>query len=307
MRPGKQNRGNLPGGLWSLSVETSWEAEDAMAAGLGDLTGLAVAVYRDLENGCSRVTVYASKPFGRILAEKVRDEIGQIQRCGLKTGLGRVQIKRVKREDWRESWKKHFPAFTVGDVLLVKPTWSHRKPRRGQAEVILDPGLSFGTGQHPTTGFCLSEVVARRVPGGGSSLLEIGTGTGILALAAVKLDYTHVEGLDFDPVAVKVARENAVLNGVEGKVRFRRANVEALSVPPRRKYDVVCANLMANLLMASREKIVAQALETGALVLAGILRSEFPQVVESFESLGWKCVRARTEKEWRSGSFQRAS
>ena len=255
----------------------------------------------------------------------------RIKDCGLKIGSGKVTIAKVRREDWAESWKRHFKPIEIklnsrrgelceslssqkklgtrvtrpseGKSLLIKPSWSRRKPRKGQIVVVLDPGLSFGTGQHPTTAFCLHELVrcgkfeARR------SFLDIGTGSGILAIAAAKLGYSPVHAFDCDPEAVRVARANARANGVHKKLRITRGDVAKLPIHAVRQYDLICANLISTLLMAERRRIAAQLKRGGTLVLAGILKSEFSRVQTIFAGLGLKLAAAKTENEWRSGSF----
>ena len=210
--------------------------------------------------------------------------------------------------------------------LLIKTSWSKRKAREGQAVVVLDPGLSFGTGQHPTTAFCLGEIVKHqtfgmahsrqraRTDGSESrpclktqSLLDLGTGSGILAIAAVKLGYSPVQAMDLDPEAVRIACANARANHVHRKLKIQRNNVTNLPVRPRQqrhRYDLVCANLISDLLIAERRRIVAQLNHAGTLVLAGILKSEFATVQKAFEALGLKLAASRSEKEWRSGSFR---
>ncbi len=210
----------------------------------------------------------------------------------------------MKREDWAESWKKHFPPFSVGDSLLIKPSWSRRRPAKQQAVVILDPGLSFGTGRHPTTAFCLAELVRRRKLASPQSFLDIGTGSGILAIAAVKLGYQPVHAFDFDPAAVRVARANAQANAVSGRLKIWRGDAVNLPLKPARRFDLVCANLISNLLIAQCRRIAAQVKPGGTLVLAGILRGEFPLVAKAFAGLGWKFARGKTVKEWRSGAFR---
>jgi SAM-dependent methyltransferase len=124
--------------------------------------------------------------------------------------------------------------------------------------VVLDPGLSFGTGQHPTTGFCLRELVRRRESGVEQSFLDLGTGSGILAIAAAKMGYTPVVALDFDPDCVRVAQNNARRNRVADRVTVRRGDVSCLSKHPRPRHDVVCANLVAPLLVKEADRIAAQ-------------------------------------------------
>ena len=150
--------------------------------------------------------------------------------------------------------------------------------------VVLDPGLSFGTGQHPTTAFCLRQLVARRRPGEAQSCLDIGTGSGILAIAAAKLGYAPVDAFDFDPEAVRIARANARRNGVAARIRFSRQDLTKLPRRSARKYSLVCANLISSLLLAERERILARLQPDGVLVVAGILKEEFAQVQSGLRS-----------------------
>ena len=342
--------------LRRISVTTTPEAEDAVAEMLGVALGLPATVYAGSETGVSTVTVYLLQKLR--LPRNVRGEIAaglkRIKSCGLKIGPGKIVIARVRREDWAESWKRHFKPIEIkpknrrdepcespvsrgksgtritrpadeSKSLLIKPSWSQRKARKDQAVVVLDPGLSFGTGQHPTTAFCLGEIVKhqslnrarspQRTRSDGSasrpcleppSLLDLGTGSGILAIAAAKLGYSPVQALDFDPEAVRVARANARANRVPQKLKIRQGDVTRLPIRPRQRgqrYDLVCANLISSLLIAERRRIAAQLNRAGTLVLAGILKPEFAKVQKAFEALGLKLASSRSEKEWRSGSF----
>jgi ribosomal protein L11 methyltransferase len=265
----------------------------------------------------------------------MRAGLREIKSCGLDIGPGGVRVQSVRREDWAESWKRHFKPIDIGKALLLKPSWSKRQPRAGQAVAILDPGLSFGTGQHPTTEFCLRELVrcqtnpergrspsaAREWKGStpkfrrstedrpaatrgrSRSFLDIGTGSGILAIAAVKLGYTPVHAFDFDPQCLLVARANARLNRVQHKLQLTHADLTKLRRRAARRYDVVCANLLANLLIAERDRILARVKPHGILVLAGILKNEFAEVQCAYGKAGWCLVRSKAQKEWRSGAF----
>jgi ribosomal protein L11 methyltransferase len=316
--------------LWRISVSTSLEAEDAVAELLGAFLGQPAASHFDVETQVSVVSVFSRKKI--ILARGVQEEVSaglkRISSCGLHIGSGKIKTAKVRCEDWAESWKRHFKAIEIGGALLIKPSWIKRRARKNQAVVILDPGLSFGTGQHATTSFCLHQIVAaagrtRQTPRptAGAALcreaampfskvslafLDIGTGSGILAIAAAKLGYQPVRAFDFDPEAVRVALANARVNRVENTVKITRGDATRLPVHPARRYDLVCANLISNLLIAERRRIVAQLHRGGTLVLAGILKSEFAQVQTAFEDSGLKLVAAKSEKEWRSGSFRSA-
>ena len=303
--------------LWRISVATALEAEDAVAELLGMIFNCNASSYSDVEAQKSVVSVYFSKK--GFLPHEVRKEIlsglERIKNCGLKIGAAGITVSKVRREDWAESWNRHFKPIEIGGKLLVKPGWSKRRPRKNQAVVVLDPGLSFGTGRHPTTAFCLHQI-ATAVRGAGAtrrqsghrpdvtkSFLDIGTGSGILAIAAAKLGYKPVRAIDLDPEAVRIARANARVNGIHRKLRIERGDAKKLSVKLKGQFDLVCANLISNLLIAERKKIAAQLKPGGILVLAGILKPEFLEVQKEFESLGLKLISCRSKKEWRSGSF----
>ena len=291
--------------LWRISVTTTREAEDAVAELLGSILGLPVSSHFHVETGASTVTAYGQrKPISsQDVREKIRAGLKRIKNCGLKIGSGKIIMAKMRREDWATSWKRHFKPIEIGDALLIKPSWSKRKPRKKQAVVIIDPGLSFGTGQHPTTMFCLGEVVKWRAKGKSRSFLDLGAGSGILAIAAAKLGYQPVHAIDFDPEAVRVARANARANHVHEKLRITRGDVAKLPLRTRRQYELICANLISNLLIAERRRIAAQLNRRGTLVLAGILKQEFAQVRTAFEGLNLKLVSSKCRGEWRSGSF----
>jgi len=288
--------------LWRISVATSLEAEDAVMELLNSFSTNSASAYFNLETQASLVSVFSEKPFPKSTRANVAAGLREIKKCDLDIGTGEIEIAKVKREDWAESWKKHFRPLEIGDSLLVKPSWSKKRPHKNQAVVILDPGLSFGTGQHPTTSFCLGQIA--KYQGKDKSFFDLGTGSGILAIAAAKLGFAPVQAVDFDPDCVRIAQANARNNRVQFKIRIKQGDVTKLPLNPKVKYDLVCANLISNLLIAERRRIIGQLKAGGILVLAGILKIEFSQVQAAFEQLGLKLIAARSEKEWCSGSFR---
>jgi len=293
--------------LYCVSITVTPEAEDAVAELLERRLGQPPSIYTSDEKWFSVVSVYSTKPAGWLRRQKaaLRAALRNIAACGLDTDPALVSVRRVKAQDWAESWKRHFKPLEIGRALLVQPTWSRRKPLAGQQVVRLDPGLSFGTGQHATTRFCLEQLVAQRRPGTQQSFLDLGTGSGILAIAAAKLGYAPIQALDFDPDCVRITRENAVLNGVFPAVKPIRADVTRLPARSREKFDVVCANLMYDLLLAERQRILARLRPGGALVLAGILATQFARVADAYQRGGLTLLADKTGKEWRSGVFAR--
>jgi ribosomal protein L11 methyltransferase len=293
--------------LWKVTIATTAEAEDAIGEALSCAVGQAVASYTDLETGRAYVTAYLDKPPAQSSGwrRELRIRLREIKACGLKVGRGTVTVAKVRRQDWAESWKRHFRPLRIGSALVVRPSWSRLKPGKGQHVVVLDPGLSFGTGQHPTTAFCLQQLVKRRRAGKPQSFLDIGTGSGILAIAALKLGYNPVEAFDFDPEAVRVARANARQNGVADRIRITRQDLTKLPVGATRRHAVVCANLLSNLLLAERKRILARLAPAGVLVVAGILKQEFSAVQAAYEAAGLRLAASRGQREWRSGAFVR--
>lgn len=291
--------------LWRVSVTTSIEAEEAVAQLLERLFHHPPALYTNEKTKISKASVYCQKRAEWTSARRtaLAEGLKAIRDAGLHIGPGRITATRVAREDWSESWKRHFKPLEVGPTLLIKPGWSRRRPRRGQAVVVLDPGLSFGTGNHPTTAFCLRQLARCRKTGQSQSVLDIGCGSGILAIAAVKLGYAPIQAFDFDPQAVRVARENARQNKVSGRLSITRQDVTRLPFRTRHKYDVICANLISDLLLAEMKRIIARLRHGGTLLLAGILRKEFPEIQRACQPFGLTLARCRVEKEWRSGAF----
>lgn len=305
--PGSPRPSRQPA-LWSLSVALEPEGEDAVAELLLRLSGESAIISHSRLTGRSTVSVYLAQPrFWNVARRRALDEgLAQIRACGLHLGRIRVRWARVQPEDWSESWKRHFRPLVVGRSLLVRPSWSRRRPMPGQAELVLDPGLSFGTGQHPTTDFCLREVVRLRPRGTPASCLDVGTGSGILALAAARLGYAPVTGCDADPEAIVVARRNAADNGLDQAVHLTRGDVARLPIRPTRPHEVVCANLTADLLQQHATRLWAQVRPGGRLVLAGILTEEFDRLRRQYEALGGTLERHRSRGEWTSGTFHRA-
>jgi ribosomal protein L11 methyltransferase len=293
--------------LWKVSVTTAPEAEDAVTDMLEGAFGQPASSYLGAATGIVVVSVYVpNRPaWSQILQKELALGLRRIASSGLSLGPGRISLKSIRKQDWSESWKLHFKPLAIGSTLLLKPSWSRRRPRKGQVEVVLDPGLSFGTGRHPTTAFCLRQLVALRRSEKSQSCLDIGTGSGILAIAAARLGYAPVDAFDFDPQAVRIARANARRNGVASSIRFWRQDLATLPRRSAQQYSLVCANLISSLLMAERERILARLGADGVLVIAGILEREFVQVQQCFEAVGLRLMAARTQNEWRCGAFCR--
>ena len=291
--------------VFQLSISSHADAEEAVVALVGDLFGGAPSVYTDADTGKTTASVFLTKrsEWTKSKKKELQIRLKLLRAAGVDPGPGRIHFKTLKRQDWAESWKKHFKPIQVGKALLIKPSWSRLRARRGQACVILDPGLSFGTGQHATTLFCLEQIVRCRRADERQSFLDMGTGSGILAISAAKLGYSPVQAFDFDPEAVRISRINADQNNVLAQVRTARCDLTKLPLHSKTKFDLICANLIYDLLLSERERIVNRLEPSGSLILAGILKTQFAQVKSAYEEIGMTLKRTKTEKEWQSGQF----
>lgn len=200
-----------------------------------------------------------------------------------------------RARDWQAFWRHHFHAHNVGERLRICPTWEARRDRApGRVRLLLDPGLSFGTGEHFTTRFCLEMVDTLCQKSRPLSMLDVGTGSGILAMAAAKLGVRRVLGTDNDPQALEQARKNLALNRLGRRVRL--AVMDILVDPPPGRFDLVCANIYARILVD-----VAPALARCArrhLVLSGIREQELDGVADAYVELGLREIGRDGDGQW---------
>ena len=291
--------------LWVLCVRTTAEGEDAVSQLLTDLFSQAPASYVDQETGQTTVAIYfKQKPnWSRANRAELATALNRIKAFGIRIAPARFSLRKLRRQNWAHSWKRHFHPIEIGSALLIRPGWSKLRARKGQATVVLNPGLSFGTGLHHTTSFCLEQIVAVRAQGQSQSFLDIGTGSGILAICAAKLGYSSIDAIDSDPEAIRIAAANAHRNHVSGKIAFSQRDLKKLRLNTAEKYSLVCANLISNLLLSEQERIISRVDRSGVLVLSGILKDEFAEVQRAYESAGLRLIASRIGSEWRSGAF----
>ena len=197
----------------------------------------------------------------------------------------------VEQEDWQNGWRKYYHPMDVGQRLAIVPSWQDYDTDR--VKLILDPGLAFGTGGHETTSLCL-EVLDERVKGG-ERVLDIGTGSGILAIAALKLGAAVAEGVDIDPVAVRTAGENAALNGVADKLTVL---VGDLSDKASGKYDIITANIVANAIMSLAPAVPGLMADDAVFIASGIIDSRKDEVIAALEAAGLAVLEVKEKRGW---------
>ena len=230
-------------------------------------------------------------------AETARVEVYFGAEAGAQAAAERVEGSRVERvgeESWTGFWKDHFRVTPIGRTLQTVPVWADA-PENGRISLRVDPGLSFGTGGHFTTRFCLEaleEAVEQVEP---RSMLDAGAGSGILSIAAALWGVEKVEGFDCDPVSVERCGANAALNGLAaGRIRFRRQDVREWR--PEGRWDVVCANILSGILVECAGALWAA---TGRrLIASGIRTVEGDEVAAAFEAQGARVGRRESDGEW---------
>ncbi len=295
----------MKGALFQISVSISEEAEEPVIALFETIFGVTPSVYTNADTRKTTASIFLNKTsqWNHSVKKQLADGLRSIGELGINIGPGTIHYKKLRPQDWAESWKKHFKPIQIGNALLIKPSWSKLGPRKHQACVVLDPGLSFGTGQHATTSFCLEQIVRCRQANQPQSFLDIGTGSGILAISAAKLGYSPVRAFDFDSDSVRISRRNAEQNDVGDKIRPMCQDLTKLPSQTKTKFDLICANLIYDLLLSERNRIVNRLAPDGSLVLAGILKTQFLQMQTAYEKMGLKLQRSRSLKEWKSGHF----
>lgn len=202
-----------------------------------------------------------------------------------------VETEGVEQEDWQNGWRKYYHPLEIGRRLAVVPSWQEYDTDR--VKLLLDPGLAFGTGGHETTSLCM-EALDELVQGG-ERMLDIGTGSGILAIAALKLGAASAEGVDIDPVAVRTAVENAALNGVES--RFRGL-VGDLSDQASGTYQIVTANIVANAIISLSPAVPGLLAEGGHFIASGIIDTRADEVEAALKAAGLAVKERKEKRGW---------
>lgn len=228
----------------------------------------------------------------------IRKEIEQ--NFSLIPGFTTVQLEEriLKPENWLDSLKKHFGVIEIGEKFIVKPSWIQQTlPDSTRTVIELDPGTAFGTGLHPTTRLCMLSL--EQYLKVGMTVLDLGTGSGILAIAAAKLDAAAVLAIDIDPVAVKAARHNIKINGVEGRVRVRRGTLGSrIQKEYRKPFDLILANITARAISDSTQDF-SRALKTrGRIITSGIHSQGLDEVLVSLALADFTIETISQQDEW---------
>lgn len=201
----------------------------------------------------------------------------------------------MDNQDWNESWKEHFKPFIIVPDLVIAPTWAKYRKRINEQVIVMDPGMAFGTGHHETTKLCIEFLRESEAVSSGGTILDVGTGTGILAIAAVLFGACVVVGIDNDPEAVKAARSNCRLNGLSDQIEISGRNLKDVV----RTFDLVVANIVHDVLLELSEDLSKAAGEMGSLLLSGLIDGiQSDNIALCFAEKGFKLVDKRTDGQW---------
>ena len=205
--------------------------------------------------------------------------------------------RRLAEQAWRHSWKRYFGVQRIGRSLVVKPSWARYALRGGDTLIEIDPGMAFGTGQHPTTAICLRTLEELMRPG--DRVLDLGTGSGILAIAAAKLGAARVLALDIDPLAVKAARQNADANGVSDRLDVREDTLSDSDVPPE-PFDLIVANISGLTIERLAPDFACSLQRGGILVASGFLAEAVAGLGRAFRDVGLTIDCVLEDGVWRA-------
>ena len=234
-------------------------------------------------------------------AENVSQRLSALRAADAAGALGALTLSAasIREEDWAENWKQYFKPFRVSEHLVVKPTWESWDSQPGDLIIELDPGMAFGTGTHETTALCI-ELIEKYYAGG--KLLDVGTGSGILAIAAALLGATDVTAVDIDPDAVRVAKENVEKNGLSGRISVREGDLlQGLS----EVFDFAAANILAPVICMLAGPLTRHLRPGGLFVCSGIIEEAAPEVEKALLAAGYQILDSRTKGDWHAFAARR--
>jgi ribosomal protein L11 methyltransferase len=219
--------------------------------------------------------------------------------------VGEMQTRTVNEEDWANAWKDYYHVTHIGQRLVIRPSWREYTPKEDEVVLTLDPGMAFGTGIHPTTRLCLERV--EQLVQSGMQVLDVGTGSGILALAAAKLGAKNVYTIDNSSVATESASANAVMNNLEDRIQVVLGILdEAEARRMAGRYDLVLANIIAHIIGSIAPQLAMVLADDGLLVVSGIIEARRPDAEGPLLAAGLKLVEERKIDDWLALTYRKA-
>ena len=254
--------------------------------------------------GVSQLRLYLeNRPDAREEIARLRELLSGLRTAWPEAELGSLELSlaNVKDEDWENNWKQYYQPIPIGKRLLVVPKWMEPDRSEGRVPVLLDPGMIFGTGAHASTQMCMLRL--EELIRGGEEVLDLGSGSGILSITALRLGAAHATGVDVDPKAEDIARENAAINGlgperftaVTGNVITGQAQLEALF---SKTYDIVCMNIFADVIIPMAAVLPRFMTEKTTVICSGVLENRYEEVRAAIEAAGLEIRSLQTMNDW---------
>jgi ribosomal protein L11 methyltransferase len=310
LTPGAARRAGT--GAWiELAVEADVEAVEAVSEILGRVASGGTSVepgFELIDEGLGAridptrpaiVRAYLPARDGGAVEAAVAgasEALGHLQAFGLRP-IGELRTRVIDEADWAGAWKAHFPVLRVGRRVVIRPTWRRHRREPGDVVLALDPGMAFGTGLHPTTRLCLAatEGLADRGVLAGARVLDVGCGSGILTIAALRLGASSALGVDTDPIAIESTIANSRRNAVARRVQARLGSLPSGEAAA---FEVVLANLIAGVLVLLASQLRDELTPGGTLLASGIFVDREPEVRVAFEAAGLHVRGRSTEGDW---------
>ncbi|MFD0672102.1 50S ribosomal protein L11 methyltransferase [Cohnella sp. GCM10027633] len=293
-------------GAGGVSVEEGWDESKPRDTKYGELYDRPL---NDIRKGYAEFKAYFSEGTDmEQVAEELRVLLVGLPEYGYDAGEFTISTGDVHEDDWAHAWKKYFKPIAVTERLTIKPTWEEYTPsREGELIIEIDPGMAFGTGTHPTTALCLKALDS--AISGGEQVIDVGTGSGILAIGAIKLGADRVLAVDLDPVAVKNAGENVALNKLEAVIETRESDLlgvlnegdigasdRANQVKP--PVDIVVANILAEIILLFLDDVMNVLKPGGIYICSGIYKNKELDVEAGLLAAGFEIVDKLRQEEW---------
>lgn len=254
------------------------------------------AVMEKMKDCETCVTIYvADNPQGMEELMQVRQILARLKAQDPDGKYGRLELemKGVDEEDWSNAWKKYYHPVQVGEHLVVCPSWEAYDRQPDDVVLTLNPGMAFGTGTHDTTRLCMELLEKYITPQ--DTVLDVGCGSGILAITAALLGANKIIGCDIDEVAVKVAGENAALNGVQDRIAFHQGD---LTSQVEGSFQIICANIVADVIIRLSEDAGRYLAKDGIFITSGIIDTREQDVLNALEQNGFQVIERRTSGGW---------
>ena len=254
------------------------------------------AVMEKMKDCETCVTIYvADNPQGMEELMQVRQILARLKAQDPDGKYGRLELemKDVDEEDWSNAWKKYYHPVQVGEHLVVCPSWEAYDRQPDDVVLTLNPGMAFGTGTHDTTRLCMELLEKYITPQ--DTVLDVGCGSGILAITAALLGANKIIGCDIDEVAVKVAGENAALNGVQDRIAFHQGD---LTSQVEGSFQIICANIVADVIIRLSEDAGRYLAKAGIFITSGIIDTREQDVLNALEQNGFQVIERRTSGGW---------